>query len=221
LHLVFYVFQALGASFNEHEHEQEARNAKSMHPHQQTVNPKTGRRERIVVDLEAVYPDGNEKGREYCLEEIRARAQGLLDIDWNELRKKKVEKVVEQSPIDLLLPGEEGELIHDTTNTTKPQPAKISIFEDATPAIKPVKIPIYDDENIPNAQKEAAVMKKKARREERANRTQKIQVLEVRAEPQTGEFAWSTTCRREFANHLSSNKSCLANRPQDKAEEVS
>jgi checkpoint serine/threonine-protein kinase len=183
----FCVIQALGAFFNELD--QEANHANSIHAQQQTVNPKTGRRERIMVNLEAIYPDGHEKGREYCLEELRARAQGSLDIDWNEMRQRKPKKVEERSPIPEidLLSFENDHEASKSTNASA-QPGKMSIFEDVGPAIKPVKIPIYDDGDTAAAHKEANATKKKARREERANRTQKIEVMEVRAEPKTGRL---------------------------------
>jgi checkpoint serine/threonine-protein kinase len=188
---IFCVFQALGAFFNEHD--QEANHANPIHAQQQIVNPKTGRRERIMVNLEAIYPDGHEKGREYSLEELRARGQGSLDIDWNEIRKRRHEKVEKQSPIpeiDLLSLGEDRE-VPKFTNAS-PRPAKMPIFEDFESAVKPVKIPIYDDGDTAAAQNQAIANKKKGRREDRANRTQKIQVMEVRAEPQTGRHCDST-----------------------------
>jgi checkpoint serine/threonine-protein kinase len=159
------------------------------------VNPKTGRRERIVVSLEAIYPDGHEKGREYCLEEIRAGAQGSLDIDWNQMRRRKPENVAESPRIQdvNLSAGEHEDAIHES-NVISTRSTKIPIFEDAGPPVKPVKIPIYGGEDPIVAETEAGVLKRKARREERANRTQKIQVMEVRAEPQTGES--SKRCRK-------------------------
>jgi checkpoint serine/threonine-protein kinase len=189
--LFFCVFQALGAAF--HEHDQDENHAPSIHAQQQIVNPKTGRRERIVVNLEAIYPDGHEKGREYCLEELRARAQGSLDIDWNQMRRAKPEKVQES----LATPDVElsvGDIPIHRPNDDSARSTKIPIFEDVGPTVKPVKIPIYDGEDPAIAEAEAGIIKKRARREERANRTQKIQVMEVRAEPQTGESA--ERCRK-------------------------
>lgn len=46
---------------------------------QEVINPKTGRPERILVDLSAVYPDAEE---ELTFEEIMAKRRGWLDQKW-------------------------------------------------------------------------------------------------------------------------------------------
>jgi hypothetical protein len=69
---------------------------------------------------------------------------------------------------------------------SKPPTTKMSIFEDVEISKAPVKIPIFDDESAP-AQRQEFTSKKKSRREERTNRTRKLQILEVKAEPQTSK----------------------------------
>jgi checkpoint serine/threonine-protein kinase len=195
------VFQTIGASLNEHEQA----NPNPIRAQQRTVNPKTGRKEIVVVNLEEIYPDGDYKtGREYCLEELRAARRGLLHRDW----RKRVttppilvasNDVVKKSPLpdmDILSPKQQE------IPTQKPAavlseenaglPVSMPVFDDQAPALrtestsKPVKIQIFDDEaSSPQKQTGVAKPAKKSRREDRANRTQKIQILEVRAEPQT------------------------------------
>jgi checkpoint serine/threonine-protein kinase len=49
-----------------------------------TVHPQTGKRERIFVDLAAVYPTPEEPGTELSFEEIMAARRGWLDFSWEE-----------------------------------------------------------------------------------------------------------------------------------------
>ena len=46
------------------------------------LNPRTGKVERVFVNLEAVYPNPNDPLEEYSFEELRARHRGWLDRDW-------------------------------------------------------------------------------------------------------------------------------------------
>lgn len=59
--------------------------------HQVIVNPHSGRRERVFVNLEAVYPTPEEPGTELSFEELWAASRGWLDVSWED------ESVVEES----------------------------------------------------------------------------------------------------------------------------
>ena len=48
----------------------------------EAINPRTGRRERVFVDLEAIYPDFNNSDSEMSFEELRAISRGWMDRDW-------------------------------------------------------------------------------------------------------------------------------------------
>ena len=64
--------------------------------HQMIVNPVSGKRERIYVNLEAVYPTPEEPGTELSFEELWAANRGWLDANWDD------ESIVEdrQPPAD-------------------------------------------------------------------------------------------------------------------------
>lgn len=96
--------------------------------------------------------------------------------------------------------------------TSKPPSKKMSIFEDVETSRAPVKIPIFDDENTPQPRPDGA--KRKARREEKANRTRKLEILEVKAEPQTSKFCVPLPSNSQ-ADYDSSNKSRFAIRPKE------
>lgn len=46
------------------------------------MNPATGKKERVFVDLRAVYPTPDEPGTELSFEEVWARNRGWLDVEW-------------------------------------------------------------------------------------------------------------------------------------------
>lgn len=48
----------------------------------EAVNPRTGRRERVFVNLEAVYPDYTNPNHEVSFEELRAISRGWMDKNW-------------------------------------------------------------------------------------------------------------------------------------------
>ncbi|OTB18472.1 hypothetical protein K445DRAFT_315301 [Daldinia sp. EC12] len=52
--------------------------------HQIIVNPQSGKRERVFVNLEAIYPTPEEPGTELSFEELWAANQGWLDVSWEE-----------------------------------------------------------------------------------------------------------------------------------------
>ncbi|CEN62000.1 Putative Spindle assembly checkpoint protein SLDA [Aspergillus calidoustus] len=52
------------------------------HRIREAINPRTGRRERVFVDLDAVYPDYKNPNHEVSFEELRAIKRGWMDMDW-------------------------------------------------------------------------------------------------------------------------------------------
>ena len=51
---------------------------------QVTVNPVNGKRERVFVDLRAVYPTPDEPGTELSFEEVWAANRGWLNCEWED-----------------------------------------------------------------------------------------------------------------------------------------
>ncbi|KAE8350022.1 Mad3/BUB1 homology region 1-domain-containing protein [Aspergillus coremiiformis] len=52
------------------------------HRVREAINPRTGRRERVFVDLGAVYPDDRDPSIEVSFEELRAIRRGWMDKQW-------------------------------------------------------------------------------------------------------------------------------------------
>jgi checkpoint serine/threonine-protein kinase len=75
--------------------------------HQVIVNPVSGRRERVFVNLEAVYPTPEEPGTELSFEELWAASQGWLDCCWedeSELAEQEQQQSMDENnaPVDML-----------------------------------------------------------------------------------------------------------------------
>lgn len=52
------------------------------HHVREAINPRTGRRERVFVDLKAVYPDRKNPAHEVSFEELRAMKRGWMSKNW-------------------------------------------------------------------------------------------------------------------------------------------
>ncbi|KAI1329566.1 Mad3/BUB1 homology region 1-domain-containing protein [Xylariaceae sp. FL0255] len=80
--------------------------------HQVIINPSNGRRERVFVNLEAVYPRPEEPGTELSFEELWAASRGWLDACWDEesLIDERISE--ENAPImDVLVQKTEQKLV--------------------------------------------------------------------------------------------------------------
>lgn len=160
-----------------------------MREHQQAINPKTGRLEVVFVDLLKVYPNREDPmSEEFSFEELRAKHRGWMDIDWASIRQGRETSENRQANESLVTkPKSEVALLASRETqelAPKPQtvPLKGSVEEELA----------LNDENTPPGHTEGEKVKvsKKTRREERANRTRKIKVMEVkeiRGETQTSK----------------------------------
>lgn len=57
------------------------------HHVREAINPRTGRRERVFVDLESVYPDRTNPEHEMSFEELRAIKRGWMDRNWQQQKE--------------------------------------------------------------------------------------------------------------------------------------
>ena len=48
------------------------------------MNPRTGKIERVFVNLDAVYPNADDISEEYSFEELRAKHRGWLSRNWRQ-----------------------------------------------------------------------------------------------------------------------------------------
>jgi checkpoint serine/threonine-protein kinase len=176
----------------------------SKHASQRVINLKTGRPECVFVNLEAVYPNPSDPSVEFCFEELRARHRGWLDRDWAAERVQAPSINQAQEPSQTSQQPKEskrGFAIFSDAPASKTQPEQerptsqrgFQIFQDdsenkSSPArSSPLTIdtslrvvPIRDENDENRAPSKADVeLAKRLRREERANRTRKIEVMDV------------------------------------------
>ncbi|KAH0263069.1 hypothetical protein KCU84_g21452, partial [Aureobasidium melanogenum] len=176
----------------------------SKHASQRVINLKTGRPECVFVNLEAVYPDPSDPSIEFCFEELRARHRGWLDRDWAAERRQaqstnQAQKTVpinqqpkeqkrgfaifsdapaaEKQPEQERPTSQRGFQIFQDDSENKPTPAQPSPLTIDT-SLKVVPIRDENDENRPPSKADVELAKR-MRREERANRTRKIKVMDV------------------------------------------
>lgn len=151
------------------------------------MNPKTGKTECVFVDLEAVYPSiSDPMAAEFSFEELRAKHRGWMEYDWAAIRKKEEMKKSQA--------GAENRR-HDKQSIMKQPKQRAGPVTDKSRREERVQALaagieenlVLNDENTPPSQTdiEKVNLAKKIRREERANRTRKIKVMEVRGATQT------------------------------------
>ncbi|CBY02196.1 similar to checkpoint protein kinase (SldA) [Plenodomus lingam JN3] len=172
-----------------------------LREYQQAVNPRTGRLEVVFVDLASVYPNlENPMSEEYSFEELRARHRGWLHRDWASIRRKERAEGEKAAGVALQSKPRTSPLaiLRDTDEAPQPKTSPLAILRDTEETPKPQTVPLKgsvdddapNDENVPPSQAEIDKAKaaRRARREEKANRTRKIKVMEtkeVRGETQT------------------------------------
>jgi checkpoint serine/threonine-protein kinase len=136
-----------------------------------TVNPRTGKKECVFVDVDAVYPNGMECGDdEFSFEELRAKKRGLLQKTW------KPEAPVVEAPV-MKRPSVKDVGNHDSTchlnlPVRDPEP---SVSSEKSITNLPQMVPLKDEANL----------SKKIKKDDKSNRTRKIRLVEVKAETQT------------------------------------
>ncbi|KAL8860424.1 MAG: hypothetical protein Q9178_003083 [Gyalolechia marmorata] len=131
---------------------------------QQIINPKTGKIERVFVNLEAVYPNPNDPNAEFSFEELRARSRGWADKVWVvEHRQENIQESRAQESKALSLLPEESEPNISTTENQQPAISSQSTAEQMVESVPP--------EDVTQGTK--------------ARRSRRTKVMEVRAETQT------------------------------------
>lgn len=136
---------------------------------QQVVNPRTGKTERVFVNLEAVYPNPNDPKEEYSFEELRARHRGWLDRDWR-LERKHSNGEKEACELHIEIRTED----------------ELNNSEDMVTAENDQLDPNVDDEGADYTVSDPATLKEGSR-EGRSTRPRRKKVMEVRAETQTSK----------------------------------
>ena len=152
-------------------------------PTGRVIKPKKPKTSKNLVEERPVTP--SEQG--ISPKNSKSHSARKLDI----FQDTETSKVPVKMPIfedtEEARPPAKMQIFEDGENSRPP--AKVAIFQDTETSKVPAKIPIFDDSEAPQPKPDAAVRaSRKARKEEKANRTRKIAIMEVKAEPQTSEF---------------------------------
>ncbi|KAF4554588.1 Checkpoint serine/threonine-protein kinase bub1-like protein [Elsinoe fawcettii] len=166
------------------------RKVKSSHEAQCTINPRNGKREMVHVNLDVVYTDIGRTKVEFSFEEVMARHRGWLERDWkaeNRARDEEIRRMKMTSPEKKLKKKGGFEIFNDSASPD----AVLSPVEVIAPVVEQASLPIrtvmLSDENNENAvarpvKDKNSEIAKRMRKEEKANKTRKIKVMEVRHE---------------------------------------
>ena len=96
-----------------------------------TVNPNTGKRERIHVDLATLYPTPDVQGSELSFEEIWARNRGWLDHSWEEEASADENMQLDENSPEVFAAGRGARV----DAISKGVSGKLVIHRDADPAM--------------------------------------------------------------------------------------
>lgn len=146
---------------------------RAVKPKKQTM-AKQPASERSVTRPEQVVSPGN----------TEKHSEGQLDI----FQDIEASKLPTEMPVfeDVVLSAAPTKLSIFQDKEPSQVHAKMDVFQDTETSKVPIKIPIFDDSKAPRSKSEAeAKIVRKSRREEKANRTRKLEIVEVKAEPQT------------------------------------
>ncbi len=159
--ICFFSFQSLPEpSISQNVHKSRIDNPRAV-----TINPKTGKAESVLADMEAIYPDWPQMDTEMSFEELRAASRGWLYKNW---AKEETSTLCEE-----VREGDEKILIIDEHQ----QEAL-----DESLALEVEERLMVDDE--PGILLERTD-EKEGSRESRSGRPKKTKIMEVKGEPQT------------------------------------
>ncbi|RAL01393.1 putative checkpoint protein kinase (SldA) [Aspergillus ibericus CBS 121593] len=131
------------------------------HRVREAINPRTGRRERVFVNLEAVYPDYKNPNHEVSFEELRAMKRGWMDKNWRALKEplKQISGNAASGDLSSENPLEQG-------------------LENELPTQFKQKLTVRDADAHDQGQAQVA-------QESKANKARKLKLREVKGETQT------------------------------------
>ncbi|ODH27462.1 BUB protein kinase [Paracoccidioides brasiliensis] len=130
----------------------------------ETINSRTGKVERVFVNLEAMYPDPENPHVEISLEELRASSRGWMEKDWSKKDQGTLKEISVNVPYRAP-PHQHKEDKVDKNIETQLQ-EKLVIFDDRT-------LPQEDPQGAEN------------NRDGKGSKLRRLKVLEVKGETQT------------------------------------
>ncbi|KAL9113621.1 MAG: hypothetical protein Q9227_002359 [Pyrenula ochraceoflavens] len=155
----------------------------SSHPGQVTVNPKSGKQERVFVNLEAVYGTSGIAEEEMSFEELRALHRGWYRKDFGKKNNADTRK------------GDDGGLkaLRETAANARSQPKQVPAvpadaeIDSLTKDLREKAVVDENSENLTRSQDTTTSVGigKDANAEGKATKVKKMKVREIKQEPQT------------------------------------
>ncbi|KAI9875380.1 MAG: hypothetical protein M1830_008540 [Pleopsidium flavum] len=139
-------------------------NSRLTNPRPITINPKTGKAESVLANMEAIYPDWPQMSSEMSFEELRAAHRGWMCTDW---AAEKQRRVLEETPAP--------EVMILTNNEEPPNPVDVVLANAVEERL------VLEEREV---QLESTIIKEGSR-EGRSGRPRKTKIMEVKGEPQT------------------------------------
>ena len=134
------------------------------------MNSRTGRVERVYIDLEAVYPNPDDTSEEYSFEELIARQRGWLNLNWNP-----------DPPVESVNGSEELEQTVEKSEDLENREASKPVSQETDFA--------EDHQSMLDSVSDTRVNTQDSTIEVRPSRAKKMKVREVKAEAQTSTIA--------------------------------
>lgn len=129
------------------------------------TNSRTGKVERVFVDLQAVYPNANDSNEEMSFEELRAQSRGWLSVDWAAENKRVAAR---------------DSMITEDLQQKSLSPVPVSVLEDVMN--QPMQ---HSDFESQRTGSQDYVIEEARAQETKIGRPKKIKIMEVKAETQT------------------------------------
>ena len=150
------------------------------------VNPKTGKAERVFVNLEAVYPNEDDPSQEFSFEELRAIKRGWAAKDWRRRPASPLRTIsinIQPSP----------------SVTVTPRDSQVT--EDLSQEVQQKLV--INDEN--SSQLQMSDEQHAEIKETKPAKAKRIKIREIKQEAQTGMLC--PHCRLIVTDRISQNKS--------------
>ena len=131
------------------------------------TNPRTGKVERVFVDLESVYPNAEDPLEEMSFEELRAQSRGWLDKDWTAANKN----ISNSKPVSI----EELRQVPLSASDSVPEGVQDLPLEHAQFASQ-------------DTETQSEIIVEARAREAKVGRPKKMKIMEVKGETQTSRL---------------------------------
>lgn len=142
------------------------------------INPKTGRPERVFVNLDAVYPKANDSTVEMSFEELRAAKRGWLSK--TRQRSSSPNRHLQKTN------GNKAAMVSAAATRSQSPPSREATSCQVDVLAQDLKTKVSLDEE-PTQNTQSFIEQKADREEQRPAKVKKMKIREIRQETQTSK----------------------------------